>query len=72
MESVRGHCKATANSERCGEWRTLNRKKLTANCVLIHFIEINANFNVDVFIYAVKKYLCLVLCINFVVLKFIV
>ena len=40
MESVRGHWKATANSERRGEWRTLNRKKRTANCVLIHFIEI--------------------------------
>ena len=46
MESVRGHWKATVNSERRGEWRILNRKKRTAKCVLIHFIEINANSNV--------------------------
>ena len=55
MESVRGHLKTTVNSERRGEWRILNRKKRTAKCVLIHFIEINANSNVDVVIYTVKN-----------------
>ena len=56
-----------------GEWRTLNRKKQTAICVLIHFIEINANFNVDLdlVIYAVKN--VFVSCLVYsVILKFIV
>ena len=44
-----------SDSEQRDEWRTLNRKKRTANCVLIHFIEINANFNIDHLFIQLKK-----------------